>query len=129
MHPLNTSLLIFLGAGLGANARYWVGALVADRLGVVFPAATLVVNLSGSMVIGLFMGLAMQGNWSPTARIFVIIGILGGYTTFSTFSWETLHLIRERALFLAMGNVAASVLLGLIGCYLGLVAAQLLAGG
>jgi CrcB protein len=129
MHALSNSLLIFLGAGLGANARYWLGALVADRLGAVFPVATLVVNLSGSMAIGLFMGLALQENWSPSARIFVMVGLLGGYTTFSTFSWETLNLIRERALALAAANALGSVVLGLIGCYLGLVAARTLAGG
>lgn len=129
MHALNHSLLIFVGAGLGANARYWVGALVADRLGAVFPVATLLVNLSGSALIGLYMGLALQENWSPGARLFVVIGILGGYTTFSTFSWETLNLIRERSLWLAAGNVLGSVLLGLFGCYLGLVAARTLAGG
>lgn len=129
LQTLTKSLLIFVGAGLGANARYWIGALVADRLGSVFPWATLLVNISGSVVIGLFLGLAMQENWSLSARLFVAVGVLGGYTTFSTFSWETLNLIRERSLGLAMGNVLGSVVLGLVGCYLGLVAARALAGG
>lgn len=129
MHTVTKSLLIFIGAGLGANARYWLGALVAGRWGAVFPWATLTVNVMGSAVIGLFLGLAMQENWSASTRLFVAVGVLGGFTTFSTFSWETLNLIRERSLIFAAGNVLASVVLGLVGCYLGLVAARALAGG
>lgn len=126
---LGGSVLVFLGAGLGGNLRYWIGGWVAARYGVVFPWGTLAVNAVGSFAIGLFMVLSLQEGWAPGWRLFVAIGVLGGFTTFSTFSYETLKLLEERSYILAAGNAALSLALSLVACWLGMVGARLLAGG
>ena len=93
-----TYFWIMLGGALGSGARFWASGLIAERMGEVFPLGTLFVNVSGSFVIGFFDGLTdPQGPFvvGPRMRQFVMIGVCGGYTTFSSFSLQTLELARD----------------------------------
>ena len=115
---------IGVGSALGGAARYWCSGAVAHRFGERFPWGTLVVNVLGSFVIGFFAGL---GAVDPAVRRFATIGFCGGYTTFSSFSLQTLALARDGDRRPAAGNVAASVLLCLAAAWLGHAAAAALA--
>lgn len=109
---------IFIGGGLGSVARYWVSGWVASRVGEVFPWGTMAVNVSGCVLIGLFATLtAPDGRYfvDPAVRRFVMLGIFGGYTTFSSFSWQTLELIRAGQWWPAAANTALSVICCLLG--------------
>jgi CrcB protein len=123
------ALWIFLGGGLGSLARWGASGLVANKFGETFPWGTLIVNISGSFIIGLFAtATGPDGRWmaQPTFRQFFIVGICGGYTTFSSFSWQTLTLAEKGQWFQAGANVVLSVMLCLVGVWLGyLVATQL----
>ena len=122
-----TYLLIGIGGFLGCNARYLVGGWIARRYGISFPYGTMVINVSGSFIIGFFLVLISERfivhpNW----RLFLVIGFLGGYTTFSTFSFETFVLIQQRSFFLALANTVGSVVLGQIAVLVGMILARLL---
>jgi CrcB protein len=122
-----TYLAISVGAVLGANARYLVGGWVTDRFGTSFPIGTLLVNVTGSFAIGLFLTLigerlVVADWWRPL----VAIGFLGSYTTFSTFSFETLALVQSGSWGLAGLNVAGSIAGCLVGVYAGVVLARAL---
>ncbi len=119
-------LLAIAGAGaLGALARYGLSGLVQRWSGSNFPAGTLTVNLVGCFLLGLLATLAAE-RWtlSPTSRAAVLIGFLGAFTTFSTFSWETLALLRGGDVPRALLNVAASLGLGLVAAWGGYVLAS-----
>jgi CrcB protein len=121
-----TYLLISIGAVLGANLRYLVGGWVADRLGPTFPFGTLVINVTGSLIIGFVLTLAAERLVPPWVRTAVAIGFLGSYTTFSTFSFETMALIEDGALFRATMYVGATLGAALVGVSLGMVLARAL---
>ncbi|MCI0746721.1 MAG: fluoride efflux transporter CrcB [Verrucomicrobia subdivision 3 bacterium] len=115
-------LWVAIGGAVGSVARFWLSGLVADRIGQAFPWGTLVVNVSGSFAIGLFATLTgPDGRWlvAPSLRTFFMIGICGGYTTFSSFSLQTLELIRDREWFYAGLNIVLSSALCLISVWLG----------
>jgi CrcB protein len=119
-------LWIAIGGALGSMARYGCSGWVARLTGGLFPYGTLVVNASGALVIGFFAAMSLpEGRVMipPPARLFVMVGICGGYTTFSTFSLETLNLMRDGEWSRAFGNVVGSVLLSLLAVWLGYVAA------
>jgi len=120
------SLLLFLGGGLGANLRFWFGQWIHTHSGDRFPWGTLVVNATGCLAIGLVMGLTIKSHPHPHWRVFLVAGLLGGYTTFSAFAYETLDLVTRRGWSSAMGNVVLSVAAGLIGAWLGLMIARAL---
>jgi CrcB protein len=121
-----TYLAISIGAVLGANARYLVGGWVVDRLGAGFPYGTLLINVTGSFLIGVVLVVVTERALAPAwVRPAIAIGFLGSYTTFSTFSYETLALIEAGSLAAAAANVAASVGGALLGVYLGTVVARL----
>jgi CrcB protein len=121
-----TYLAISIGAVLGANARYLVGGWVVDRLGASFPFGTLLINVTGSFLIGIVLTLVNERALAPAwVRPTFAIGFLGSYTTFSTFSYETLALVAAGSLAWAVTNVAVSVGGALIGVYLGTVVARL----
>ncbi|HEY0868714.1 MAG TPA: fluoride efflux transporter CrcB [Fimbriimonas sp.] len=126
MSPLIKSLLIFLGAGLGGNARYWIGGWVADRTGPAFPWPTLAVNVSGGFLIGLAATVLLQQQEPLPWRLFLIVGFLGGYTTFSTFSIETMNLLSEKSYAPALANVLSSLLGSLLATWIGLVLGRIL---
>jgi CrcB protein len=119
-------LLVALGGALGSVARFWASGAVANRFGESFPWGTLIVNVSGSFAIGVFATLtAPEGRWlvGPYQRNFFMAGICGGYTTFSSFSWQTLTLLQEDEWLYAAGNVVLSVVLCLGAVWLGHVVA------
>jgi CrcB protein len=101
--------VIAVGGALGAMARYWVGGVVASRLGSAFPYGTLVINATGSLVLGFFMAMAGERILSSNWRLFAAIGFAGAYTTFSTFEFETYMLIEEGSWLRAAANVVLSV--------------------
>jgi CrcB protein len=121
-----TYLLIGIGGFLGANARYLVAGWIAARYGASFPYGTMVINVSGSFVLGLFLVLITDRFIiHPYWRLFFAIGFLGGYTTFSTFSFESFELLVERSFWLAAANVTGSVLLGQMAVLAGIMLARL----
>lgn len=118
---MNT-LWIFIGGGLGSLARWGASGLIAHAIGETFPWGTLLVNISGSFVIGLFAALTgPEGRWlvSTSFRQFFMLGICGGYTTFSSFSLQTLNLAQDGQWLKAGLNCALSLLLCLLGVWLG----------
>ncbi len=117
--------LVALGGCVGALLRYWLSGLVSEKAAGDFPWGTLVINLTGSFVIGLFLTMALEiFSWNPEWRIFFATGLLGAFTTFSTFSYETLSLLREGMWLGAFANMAAH-LFGCIGAaFLGFVLAR-----
>ena len=120
MYPF---LLVGLGGAIGAMARYGVGSLIGRLWSLSFPLATLLVNIFGSMLMGVFIGLLARYMPSQQAelRLFVAVGLLGGFTTFSSFSLDTITLIERGALLQAGLYVLMSVVVCLIGLYLGLL--------
>lgn len=115
-------LWVSLGGAIGTAARFWLSGAVAQRFGQTFPLGTLAVNVSGSFIIGLFAALTdPEGRLlvSPTFRQFFMIGICGGYTTFSSFSLQTLALAQEGEWFWAAANTLLSFALCLIAVWLG----------
>jgi fluoride exporter len=115
-------LVIAIGGALGSVARFWLSGAVAQSFGETFPAGTLLVNISGSLVIGFFAGLTgPDGRFlvNPTIRQFFMMGICGGYTTFSSFSLQTLTLARDGEFLFAVLNIASSVILCLLAVWLG----------
>jgi CrcB protein len=124
-------LWVALGSAIGGVARHLVGLAGADLVGETFPWATVFINATGSFVIGFFA--VISGTDSPylirtEARVFVMVGICGGYTTFSAFSLQSFLLIREGHALAAAANVILSMLLCLISVWLGHAAGNALIG-
>lgn len=107
-----------LGGFLGANARYLLGGYISERWGAVFPYGTFVINVTGSFILGFFMAYAQERPWvEPGARLLFAVGFVGAYTTFSTFEYETMRLIQEREMLLAMLNIFGSLLTGIVAVF------------
>ena len=120
-------LLICLGGAAGTAARYGVNLIAARWLGPEFPFGTFAVNLAGSFLIGLVQHLALtSAAISETARLAVVVGVLGGFTTYSSFSYETVRLAETGAWLAAALNVAGTTALCLVACVLGLEVGRLL---
>ena len=123
MHRL--AYLAVAGA-LGTVARYWLTDVIHRCTKTAFPAGTLVVNVVGCFLIGLIAYVVREHQaLGPEARIVIIAGLLGGFTTFSAFGYETVELLRAGSLVLAGLNVGANVLVGLVAVWLGTAAARL----
>lgn len=122
------ALLVAAGGAIGAVLRYLLGSWIQGRLGPDFPWGTFVVNVSGCLLIGAVLGVVERGALPAEARLFVAVGVLGGYTTFSTFGYETLRLIESGEIIPALFNAFGQLALGLVAVYLGLAAARVLAG-
>jgi CrcB protein len=114
------AVAVALAAGIGAVARYLLDQSVQRRTSGVFPLGTLVVNLSGSLLFGFVVGLALHHGLSSTATVVLGVGFAGGYTTFSTWVWESLALAETGALAEAAANVVGSLLLGIAAAAAGL---------
>lgn len=112
----------------GTAARYLIGLWAGQRFGASFPYGTLVVNVSGCFLIAGVMHLAMVNGWPVTMRAALTIGFLGGFTTYSSFNYETMRLIEEGAVATALANVLLSLLGGFAAGWLGLLLARQLAG-
>lgn len=121
-------LLVALGGAIGSAARYLVGAFVANRFGPDFPWGTFIVNVSGSFLIGVILSLVGGGQLPAGARLFLAVGVMGGYTTFSTYSNETLQLVQGGEVGAAMFNALGQVVAGFIGVYLGVYLGRVLGG-
>jgi fluoride exporter len=114
--------LVAVGGALGSVSRYWVDGLISEHFGREFPWGTVLINITGSFLIGLFFGVTgFEGRWlaHPNTRAFLMIGICGGYTTFSSFSLQTLTLAQNGQWLRAGMNVVLSVILCLIAVWLG----------
>jgi fluoride exporter len=120
---LNRFLLIAIGAVVGANARYWVGVWAGGRFGADFPYGTFIVNVTGSLVIGFLLSLSTERlSLSPEMRLLLVTGFLGSYTTFSSYTFESMTLIRDGGMVNALINIFGNNLVGLtcalVGTYL-----------
>jgi fluoride exporter len=126
---LKSYLMVLAGGAIGSALRMAVSVFFAARFGESFPVGTMIVNITGCFIIGIFARLTNPMNGylvSPFVRTFVMIGICGGYTTFSSFSLQTLTLINDREYLYASLNVLLSVALCMIAVWVGDVVASLL---
>ena len=117
---------VAIGGALGTTARYWLSGVVARSVGETFPWGTLVINVTGSFIIGFFGALTGPDGRvfvGSTARQFVMVGMCGGYTTFSSFSLQTLNLMNDGEWLQAGANIGLSVLLCMIAVWAGVVLA------
>ncbi len=123
---MKETIVVILGGGLGAALRYWLQGSVYRYMGSAFPYGTLLVNVLGCFAIGLLMT-AFEERFliQPILRIFLTIGILGGFTTFSSFSFETISLFREGDFFIGLANVVSSVIVCLSATWIGTVLGKL----
>lgn len=122
---MKVTLAVAAGGALGSVARYWLSRLTHALVATTFPLGTLLVNVIGSIVVGLlYVWLVERTGSRAELRGFLMVGVLGGFTTFSTFGFETFELARGGGLLLAAGNAAASVLLGVVGVALGAALAR-----
>jgi len=120
-------LFIGLGGFLGSIGRYWISTLVYKTAGESFPYGTLTVNIVGSLIIGIAMTLLEERFLTqPELRLFVIVGILGGFTTFSSFSFETVALMKAGNYLFASVNVVGSVIVCLAATWAGTIIGKLL---
>jgi CrcB protein len=122
-------LMLMLGGAVGTYTRYWVGAWISSQpWGRVFPWGTLVINVSGSFILAVAAVIILErlppehGNW----YLLIGTGFCGGYTTFSTFEWETFKLVRDGSWWYALANVFGSVTAGFLGVLLGVLLVNLL---
>jgi CrcB protein len=114
-------LLVFVGGGLGATLRHAVNMMCARAFGTAFPYGTFLINISGSLVMGLIAGyLAFKGAASQPWRLFIMTGVLGGYTTFSAFSLDSMLLYERGEIGLAAFYVIGSVVIAIAGLMAGL---------
>jgi fluoride exporter len=124
---MHTYLSIAVGGALGSMARYATGIYVGRWLGTEFPWGTLLINVIGSFLIGVFAeSFALRWDATQATRVFLVVGICGGYTTFSTFSLDLVTLINHGQALAAGVYIVASVMLGLLGLYAGLHAMRLI---
>jgi len=115
-------LLVGLGGFLGANARFWIGTWVQQRMGTAFPWGTFVINVSGSFVLGLVATLLTERiapDRADALRLLVAVGVVGAYTTFSTFEYETMTLAQSHSLLRAFANALGSLVAGFAAVYVG----------
>ena len=125
LNNMGKYVLVMFGGAFGAVSRFVIGALVSRLYASVFPLGTFFINVSGSFLIGVLMILflnrpAISANW----RLFLVTGVLGGYTTFSSFEWETLFTIRGGAGLIAVAYVLLSVVIGLAAAWTGALMAN-----
>lgn len=119
-------VVVAVGGGIGAVARYLVSNWAAERYGAVFPYGTLIANIGGCLVIGLFMGLVTERIIvNPYWRLLVTTGFLGGLTTFSSFGYETIKLVGDGNFNLAVLNILLNVVIGLAATWGGIALSKL----
>jgi len=117
---LDRYIMVMLGGATGSLTRYVLGTAIMARVGGRFPLGTVVINITGSFLIGLLMTLFTERlDPHPNLRFLLVTGFLGGYTTFSSFEWESLGLVQDGSVWLGLVNVVGSVLFGYIAVWLG----------
>jgi CrcB protein len=125
MFSFSDLILVFIGGGLGCTARYVSTTCIGSVAGTFFPFGTLFVNILGSFIMGFLMMLAITASLLPeNLRLLLAVGFLGGFTTFSSFSMETLLLLKGDSFFYVGANIGANVLLGLFAAWLGSLLAR-----
>lgn len=113
-------LVVLAGAGLGGVARYVAGSWIMLKYGGRFPLGTLIINVTGSFLIGVLMTLLTERfNPHPNWRLFLVVGVLGGYTTFSSFEYEIYQSVRDGARWMGLLYLTGSVALGYMGVWMG----------
>lgn len=118
-------LMVGVGGALGSIARFWLGSYIGERMGTRFPYGTLVINVTGSFLIGVvFAILAARTTWSANWRYLIPIGFIGGYTTFSSFEYEAFRTIQDGQLGLGLLYVVVSVIAGFIAVWGGMMAGR-----
>jgi len=118
-------LMVGVGGCLGSILRFWLGSYIGNRVGSRFPYGTFVINITGSFLVGLvFALLTVKTEWSPNWRYLIPIGFIGGYTTFSSFEYETLRTMQDGQIGLGLLYVAASVVVGFVAVWGGMIAGR-----
>lgn len=117
---LEKYLVVLTGAGIGGLARYLAGTWIMSKYAGRFPLGTFIINVTGSFLIGVLMTLLTE-RWQPHPnwRLFLVVGVLGGYTTFSSFEYETYQAVRDGARWIGLAYVTGSVIVGYFGVWLG----------
>jgi len=112
---------VVVGAGIGGGLRYVLGGWMAERWGVSFPWHTFAINVSGAFLLGILMALTVERSLvPPSMRLFLGVGILGGFTTFSTLSYESVALVEQGLFVQGAANMFGSALLGMVAAVVGL---------
>ena len=120
-------LVVMAGGALGSLARYLFVRALAERFPAQFPTGTFVVNITGSFLIGLLMSIiSARPELHPNWRLFLVVGGLGGYTTFSSFEWETFSLVQGGHAVMGLGYVLSSITAGYAAVWLGAILSRLL---
>ena len=117
--------MVGVGGCLGSILRFWLGSYIGNKMGSRFPYGTFVINITGSFLVGLvFALLTVKTEWSPNWRYLIPIGFIGGYTTFSSFEYETLRTMQDGRIGLGLLYVAASVVVGFVAVWGGMIAGR-----
>ena len=115
-------VMVGVGGALGSILRFWLGSYIGSRMGTRFPYGTFVINVTGSFLIGLVLALlTARTDWSPNWRYLVPIGFIGGYTTFSSFEYETLRTIQDGQIGIGILYVGLSIVLGFLAVWGGVL--------
>ena len=122
-------VLIAAAGALGTLARYAVTAWAVGRFGPAFPFGTIIVNVVGCFVIALVMHTALAHAWPATLRLTLVVGLLGGFTTYSSFNYDTMRLVEDGAVTTAFANMAVTLAGGLIAGWFGLLVGRMLIPG
>ncbi len=117
-------LLVALGAAAGGVARYVIGTAIMQRFGGRFPLGTLIINVTGCFLIGVLMTMRERDTLASKWQPLLVVGVLGGYTTFSSFGWEAYRSVREGSVFMGLAYVVLSVTLGYIAVWCGALVAK-----
>ncbi len=127
---MRAMILIFLGSGIGGLLRFVLGSLIYSYTGRKFPYGTLFINVTGSLIIGFGFVIVTEKftNFAPYLISFLLVGILGGYTTFATFSLETLRLFQDGKIAYALLNLLSNTVLSVLLTWIGYIAARKLLG-